>query len=75
MHDLVLGDSVKKKTIRFDSMKMFIVSFCVKPFASPFTMASSTIAMLILFVVSTFFVHINRNVECMLVFSPRSRPY
>jgi len=47
-------------SIRFDSMKLFLfVRFCVNPFASPYRLASLTIA-IILFVVSVFVVHINR---------------
>jgi len=55
----VLGDSAAKKTIRFDSMKLFIVC---SPLLEPIciTIASLTMVMLILFVVYNFFVHINR---------------
>ena len=57
----MLGDSAKKKTIRFDD-NFDSIRFDSKKMHHHLhhQMASLTLAVLILFVVSTFFLHINR---------------
>jgi len=58
---LVLGDSAKRKTIRFDSILwqcLLFVSVCLNPFASPYDFVNSGYANSVCCI--NFFVHIYR---------------